>query len=70
MEFLHQIGQRRNLPEKRDTFMSRARKAKGGEGYSGSTAWHNSAPSCLLMSRAENGAVTLEYQQVEPRFPR
>lgn len=46
-----------------DKNTSRARKAEGGEGYSGSTAWHNSARSRLFMSRAEDGALTLEHQK-------
>jgi len=46
-----------------DKGTSRARKAEGGEGYSGSTAWHNSARSRLFMSRAENGMLTLEHQK-------
>jgi len=46
-----------------DKGTSRARKAEGGEGYSGSTAWHNSARSRLFMSRAESGLLTLEHQK-------
>lgn len=46
-----------------DKNTSRARRAEGGEGYSGSTAWHNSARSRLFMSRAEDGALTLEHQK-------
>ena len=46
-----------------DKNTSRARKAEGGEGYSGSTAWHNSARSRLFMSRAEDGLLTLEHQK-------
>lgn len=46
-----------------DKNTSRARKAEGGEGYSGSTAWHNSARSRLFMSRAEDGSLTLEHQK-------
>ncbi|MBS4038921.1 MAG: AAA family ATPase [Hydrogenophaga sp.] len=46
-----------------DKGTSRARKAEGGEGYSGSTAWHNSVRSRLLMSRAEDGTLTLEHQK-------
>jgi hypothetical protein len=46
-----------------DKSTSRARKAEGGEGYSGSTAWHNSARSRLFMTRAENGLLTLEHQK-------
>ncbi len=46
-----------------DKGTSRARVAQGGEGYSGSTAWHNSVRSRLFMSRAESGALTLEHQK-------
>ena len=46
-----------------DKNTSRARKAEGGEGYSGSTAWHNSARSRLFMSRADDGLLTLEHQK-------
>ncbi len=46
-----------------DKNTSRNGKAVGGEGYSGSTAWHNSARSRLFMSRAESGLLTLEHQK-------
>ena len=46
-----------------DKMTSRARKAEGGEGYSGSTAWHNSARSRLFLSRSEHGDLTLEHQK-------
>ena len=46
-----------------DKNTSRARRAEGGEGYSGSTAWHNSARSRLFMSRTEDGTLTLEHQK-------
>ena len=46
-----------------DKGTSRARKAEGGEVYSGSTAWHNSVRSRLFMSRAEDGTLTLEHQK-------
>jgi RecA-family ATPase len=46
-----------------DKTTSRNRKAEGGEAYSGSTAWHNSARSRLFLSRAENGTLTLEHQK-------
>jgi putative DNA primase/helicase len=42
---------------------SRERKAEGGEGYSGSTAWHNSVRSRLFMTRGEDGLLTLEHQK-------
>lgn len=35
----------------------------GSEGYSGSTAWHNSARSRLFMARAKDGSLTLEHQK-------
>jgi hypothetical protein len=46
-----------------DKATSRARKPEGGEGYSGSTAWHNGVRSRLFMTRAEDGAITLEHQK-------
>ena len=46
-----------------DKNTSRARKAEGGEGYSGSTAWHNSARSRLFMTRTEMKTLTLEHQK-------
>lgn len=46
-----------------DKNTSRSGKADGGEGYSGSTAWHNSARSRLFMTRSENGLLTLEHQK-------
>lgn len=46
-----------------DKTTSRNRKSEGGEGYSGSTAWHNSVRSRLFMSRAEDGRLTLEHQK-------
>jgi len=46
-----------------DKGTSRARKAEGGEGYSGSTAWHNSARSRLFLTRGDDGLLTLEHQK-------
>jgi putative DNA primase/helicase len=46
-----------------DKNTSKARKAEGGEGYSGSTAWHNSARSRLFLTRGEDGLLTLEHQK-------
>jgi putative DNA primase/helicase len=46
-----------------DKNTSRARKAEGGEGYSGSTAWHNSARSRLFMTRTEMDTLKLEHQK-------
>lgn len=46
-----------------DKATSKARKAEGGEGYSGSTAWHNSARSRIFMTRTEDGLLTLEHQK-------
>lgn len=46
-----------------DKATSRNRKAEGGEGYSGSTAWHNSARSRLFLTRNEDGTLTLEHQK-------
>ncbi len=46
-----------------DKGTSRARKAEGGEAYSGSTAWHNSVRSRLFLTRDEQGLLTLEHQK-------
>jgi hypothetical protein len=46
-----------------DKGTSRSRRAEGGEGYSGSTAWHNSARSRLFMTRDDSGLLTLEHQK-------
>lgn len=46
-----------------DKNTSKARRAEGGEGYSGSTAWHNSVRSRLFMTRDIDGALTLEHQK-------
>ncbi len=46
-----------------DKATSRNRAAAGGEAYSGSTAWHNSARSRLFLTRAEDGTLTLEHQK-------
>jgi AAA domain/DnaB-like helicase N terminal domain len=40
-----------------------ARGLGGGEGYSGSTAWHNSARSRLFLSRDKQGGLLLEQQK-------
>jgi putative DNA primase/helicase len=46
-----------------DKQTSRSRKSEGGEGYSGSTAWHNSARSRLFLTRDDSGLLTLEHQK-------
>lgn len=46
-----------------DKNTSRQRSAEGGEGYSGSTAWHNSARSRLFLTRADDGSLKLEHQK-------
>lgn len=46
-----------------DKGTSRARKAEGGEGYSGNTAWNNTVRSRLFMSRADDGLLSLEHQK-------
>ncbi|MBV2208201.1 MAG: AAA family ATPase [Thermomonas sp.] len=46
-----------------DKNTSRAGKAANGEGYSGSTAWHNSARSRLFMVRDESGELKLSHQK-------
>lgn len=46
-----------------DKTTSRNRTAAGGEAYSGSTAWHNSARSRLFLTRGEDDLLTLEHQK-------
>ena len=46
-----------------DKTTSRNRTAAGGEAYSGSTAWHNSARSRMFMTRTEDGTLMLEQQK-------
>jgi len=46
-----------------DKNTSRARKPEGGEGYSGSTAWHNSVRSRLFMTHTESDTLILEHQK-------
>lgn len=46
-----------------DKATSRNKKAEGGEGYSGSTAWHNSARSRLFITRGDDDLLTLEHQK-------
>ncbi|MBK6294573.1 MAG: AAA family ATPase [Rhodoferax sp.] len=46
-----------------DKATSRNKRAEGGEGYSGSTAWHNSARSRLFLTRGDDGLLTLEHQK-------
>jgi phage/plasmid primase-like uncharacterized protein len=46
-----------------DKTTSRQREAEGGEGYSGSTAWHNSARSRLFLTRLKDGLLKLDHQK-------
>lgn len=46
-----------------DKTTSRNSGAQGGEGYSGSTAWHNSVRSRLFMSRKADGSLLIEHQK-------
>jgi len=46
-----------------DKGTSRGDRGQNSEGYSGSTAWHNSARSRLFMTRDKDGALTLEHQK-------
>ena len=46
-----------------DKTTSRNKKSEGGEGYSGSTAWHNSARSRLFLTRGDDGLLILEHQK-------
>ncbi len=39
------------------------RTGSASEGYSGSTAWHNSARSRLFMARDDSGLLTIEHQK-------
>ncbi len=46
-----------------DKNTSRAVKQENSEGYSGSTAWHNSARSRLFLTRGQDNLLTLEHQK-------
>jgi putative DNA primase/helicase len=46
-----------------DKGTSRGDRGQNSEGYSGSTAWSNSARSRLFMSRDKDGALLLEHQK-------
>lgn len=46
-----------------DKDTSKAKTSKGGEGYSGSTAWHNSARSRMYMTRGTDDLLTLDHQK-------
>ena len=46
-----------------DKGTSRGERGQNSEGYSGSTAWNNSARSRLFMSRDKEGALMLEHQK-------
>jgi putative DNA primase/helicase len=46
-----------------DKNTSRTSNAQGGEGYSGSTAWHNSVRSRLFMTRQKDGSLLIEHQK-------
>ena len=46
-----------------DKTTSRNLGAQGGEGYSGSTAWHNSVRSRLFMTRQKDGNLLIEHQK-------
>lgn len=46
-----------------DKTTSRNSKPENGEGYSGSTAWHNSVRSRLFMTRDKSGLLKLEHQK-------
>ena len=46
-----------------DKGTSRGDRGRNTEGYSGSTAWSNSARSRLFMARADDGSITLEHQK-------
>lgn len=44
-------------------FTNRGDQALNTEGYSGSTAWHNSARSRIFMSRDKNGGLVIEHKK-------
>lgn len=46
-----------------DKGTSRGDRGPNSEGYSGSTAWHNSSRSRLFMSRDKDGTLLLEHQK-------
>lgn len=46
-----------------DKNTSRNKRAEGGEGYSGSTAWHNSARSRIFMTGGAGEPLVLEHQK-------
>ena len=46
-----------------DKTTSRNSGAQGGEGYSGSTAWHNSVRSRLFMTRKDDDCLLIEHQK-------
>ncbi len=46
-----------------DKGTSRSSKPENGEGYSGSTAWHNSVRSRIFMSRNESGQISIKHQK-------
>jgi hypothetical protein len=46
-----------------DKATSRSNKSENAEGYSGSTAWHNSVRSRLFMKRDESGNLSIEHQK-------
>lgn len=46
-----------------DKITSRNKNAQGGEGYSGSTAWHNSVRSRLFMTRHNDGNLLIEHHK-------
>ena len=47
-----------------DKNTSRSRQSENSEGYTGSTAWHNSVRSRLFMKREDNGNLTIDHQKL------
>lgn len=47
-----------------DKNTSRSRQSENSEGYTGSTAWHNSVRSRLFMRREDNGNLTIDHQKL------
>jgi RecA-family ATPase len=51
-----------------DKNTSRAGKSQDGEGYSGSTAWHNSSRSRIFLSQDTNGNLNIKHEKINFGF--
>ncbi len=47
-----------------DKNTSRSKQSENSEGYTGSTAWHNSVRSRLFMKREDNGNLNIDHQKL------